>query len=215
MVAAAADIQGQLIAAESQLNSMQQVYTDNNVNVRQMKALVAELRSQLNKFGGKAVTQADGGKVSSDELSPSIRQLPLLGVKYLDLYRRSKIDEAAFELLSKEYEIAKVQEAREVPTVAVLDTPTVPQKKSSPHRLRIMALGVLFSFAFGAAIVLGRNSWEQISPDNPRKILANEILNSARHLLRYSRNGSSYLPSNDEKVHTAEIEIKEIHEEER
>ncbi len=192
MVTAAADLQGQLIATESQLKSMEQVYTDNNVNVRQMKALVAELRSQLNKFGGKGVNPADGSKLSSDELYPSIRQLPLLGVKYLDLYRRSKIDEAAFELLSKEYEVAKVEEAREVPSVAVLDFPTVPAKKSFPHRLPIMLLGTMFSFAVGAAVVLGRSGWQDIIHDDPRKILAEEIFGTLRSHLRWaSRNGHS------------------------
>jgi hypothetical protein len=77
-----------------------------------------------------------------------------------------------------------------------------------------MALGMLFSFAFGAAMVLGRNSWEQISPDNSRKILANEILNSARHLLRYSRNGSSSQSLNEEKLRAAGMDIKVTHEEE-
>jgi uncharacterized protein involved in exopolysaccharide biosynthesis len=190
MVAAAADLQGQLIAAESQLKSMEQVYTENNVNVRQMKALVAELQSQLNKFGGKGVTPANGSKLSSDELYPSIRQLPLLGVRYLDLYRRSKIDEAAFELLSKEYEIAKVEEAREVPSVAVLDVPVIPDKKSFPHRLPIMILGTMFSFALGTAVVLGRSGWRGISHDDPGKMLAQEIFTTLRSRLPWaSRNG--------------------------
>jgi capsule polysaccharide export protein KpsE/RkpR len=190
MVDAAANLQGQLIAAESQLKSMEQVYTENNVNVRQMKALVSELRSQLNKFGGKGVTPADGSKLSSDELYPSIRQLPLLGVRYLDLYRRSRIDEAAFELLSREYEIAKVQEAREVPSVAVLDVPKVPDKKSFPHRLPIMVLGTMLSFAAGAVAVLGRSGWREISHDDPGKILAEEIFATLRSRLSLaSRNG--------------------------
>jgi len=206
MVSAAADLQGQLIAAESQLKSMQQVYTDNNVNVRQMKALVAELESQLNKFGGKGITPADGSKLSNNELYPSIRQLPLLGVKYLDLFRRTKIDEAAFELLSKEYEIAKVEEAREVPTVAMLDSPIVPQKKSSPHRLRIMVLGTLFSFAVGVAIVVGQNRWQQVEPDNPQKVLAEEILRSLR-LIRHSTNGSGPVVSDDHDPATNEIDL--------
>jgi capsule polysaccharide export protein KpsE/RkpR len=194
MVAAAADLQGQLIAAESQLKSLQQIYTDNNVNVRQMKALIAELKSQLNKFGGKDVTPANGSKLSSDELYPSIRQLPLLGVRYLDLFRRSKINEAAFEMLSKEYEVAKVEEAREVPSVAVLDAPTIPQKKSSPHRLVIMLLGTAFSFCLALGIVLGRNGWEEIQTDDPRKILAVEIFSTVRGRLRpNSRNGHGAL----------------------
>ena len=194
MVSAAADLQGQLIAAESQLKAMQQIYTDNNVDVRQMKALVAELRNQLNKFGGKDIKPSDGAKLSENELYPSIRQLPLLGVRYLDLYRRNKINEAAFELLSKEYEIAKIEEAREVPSVAILDTPSIPRKKSSPHRLVIMFLGTAFSVAIGVGIILGRNRWEETEADHPRKLLAVEILNSMQgHMHRNSRNGHDVL----------------------
>lgn len=191
MVSAAADLQGQLMAAESQLKSMQEVYTDNNVNVRQMKALVAELQNQLNKLGGKNVKTADEGKLSSNELYPSIRQLPLLGVKYVELFRRSKINETAFELLSKEYEIAKIQEAREVPTVAMLGTPSIPNKKSSPHRLRLMLGGTVFAFALGVGIVLGKHSWQEVSNDDPHKLLALEIIRVLRSSVsRSSRNGS-------------------------
>lgn len=195
MVSAAANLQGQLMAAESQLKSIQEVYTDNNVNVRQMKALVAELQNQLNKLGGKNVKTADGGKLSGSELYPSIRQLPLLGVKYVELFRRSKINEAAFELLSKEYEIAKIQEAREVPTVAMLGTPSIPHKKSSPHRLRLMLGGTVFAFALGVGIVLGKYSWQEVSHDDPHKLLALEILSVLRSSVFRSstnspRNGS-------------------------
>jgi capsule polysaccharide export protein KpsE/RkpR len=195
MVMAAADLQGQIIGAESQLKAMQEVYTDDSPQVRQMKAGVEELRSQLNKFGGIDVDPASGGKLARNELYPSIRQLPLLGVKYLDLFRRTKIDEAAFELLSKEYEVAKVEEAREVPTVAILDAPSLPKKKSSPRRVRIMALGTIFAFVAGAGLVVGKREWQEIRPDDSRKLLADEILSkSCPRLLKGwlvgSRNGS-------------------------
>jgi capsule polysaccharide export protein KpsE/RkpR len=88
MVAAAADLQAQLITAESMLKGLQQIYTDNNARVREMKAQVVELERQLNKVGGKDVTPANGSELSKDDLYPSVRQLPLLGVRYLELYRR-------------------------------------------------------------------------------------------------------------------------------
>ena len=65
-------------------------------------------------------------------------------MRYLDLYRRSKINEAVYELLSKEYEVIKIQEARNMPTVQVLDQPVVPEKKAHPHRLIVIAGGTGF-----------------------------------------------------------------------
>ncbi len=175
MVAAAADLQAQLIAAQSELRGLQQIYTDNNVRVRSLQAHVNELQHQVEKFGGKGVNPSKDFSLSQNDLYPSIRQLPLLGVKYLDLYRRSKINEAVFEFLTKEYEIAKVEEARQVPSVQVLDPPKVPDKKSSPHRLLIMLAGLLFGFIASSACVVGQVIWNQTDATDARKIFAQEV----------------------------------------
>ena len=67
---------------------------------------VKELEKKLNEIGG-AGTQ---GELKSDNsLYPSIRKLPLLGVTYADLYRQTKIEETVYELLTQQYEVAKVQ----------------------------------------------------------------------------------------------------------
>jgi capsule polysaccharide export protein KpsE/RkpR len=180
MVEAAADLQAQLIAAQAQLRGLEQIYTPQNSHVQQLKALVDELQSQINKFGGKNVNPATGSTLAKNELYPSVRQLPLLGVKYLDLYRANKIDEAVFELLTKEYEIAKLQEARDLPTAEVLDPAVVPEKKSSPHRLYIMLGGMLFTFLFGACWVVGRTTWEHIDPQQPWKVLGQEVYGTCK-----------------------------------
>src|SRR5207249_1950491 len=125
MVEAAATLQGQLIAAESELEGLRQIYTDNNVRVRSVRARIDEQKHQLEKIGGKGENgAADSGQQDSfalqkDSLYPSIRKLPLLGVTYADLYRRTRVQEAVFESLTKEYELAKVQEVKEIPTVKV------------------------------------------------------------------------------------------------
>jgi len=53
MVEAAAALQGELIAAESELQGLKQIYADNNVRVRSVRARIDELRHQLEKIGGK------------------------------------------------------------------------------------------------------------------------------------------------------------------
>jgi len=175
MVAAAADLQAQLIATQSELKGLQQIYTANNVRVKSLQANAAELQHQLEKFGGKDVNPAKDSSLAETELYPSIRQLPLLGVKYLDLFRRTKIDQAIYEFLTKEYEIAKVEEARQLPTVQVLDPALVPDKKSSPHRLLIMLVGLFLGFVSSSVWIIGKVVWEGVDARDEKKVLLQEV----------------------------------------
>jgi uncharacterized protein involved in exopolysaccharide biosynthesis len=194
MVEAAATLQGQLIAAESELEGVRQIYTDNNVRVRAVRARIGELRKQLEKFGGKGEdtsTPASSGQ-QQDSLYPSIRKLPLLGVKYADLYRTTRVQEAVFETLTKEYELAKVQEAKEIPTVKVLDPPNVPDKKSFPPRTLIVVLGTVFGLAMATGWIFAKESWEQTDSADPRKVLAQEVFSTVRaNIPGFARNGAS------------------------
>ena len=139
MVEAAAGLQGQLIAAQSELSGLRTIYSDNNVRVRTVEARVNELDKKLNEIGGAGV---DGGK-NENSLYPSIRKLPLLGVTYADLYRQTKIQETVYGLLTQQYELAKVEEAKEIPTVKVLDAAIVPTKKTFPPRAVLVILGTM------------------------------------------------------------------------
>jgi uncharacterized protein involved in exopolysaccharide biosynthesis len=175
MVEAAASLQGQLIAAKAQYEGLRQIYTDNNTRVRTVKARIDELQHELEKLGGKNESATNVADQSSDSMYPSIRKLPLLGVRYADLYRRTKIQEAVLETLTKEYELAKVQEAKEIPTVKVLDVANIPDKKSFPPRLLIMFLGTFLACGLGVAYVLGSASWNAIDSQDRRKRFAEEI----------------------------------------
>jgi len=225
MLDSAGAIAGELIAVQSQLQGLRQIYTDDNSRVRSMNARVAELRRQLDKIGG---TQGNAGKgqaalalqksQSADppqgEIAearsaqatdqpvdqpmaqngampyPTIRSLPLLGAKYADYYRRAKIQETVFELLTQQYELAKVQEAKETPSVKVLDPGIVPEKKSFPPRLLIMFLGTVLTLSMSVVWVVGSNRWRQADPDDPRKVLAQEVVEKVRARLPWTaRNG--------------------------
>jgi len=191
MVDAAATLQGELITAESEYEGLKQIYTDDNVRVRSMKARVDELQRQLDKLGGKGVNSTDTSDLPSDSLYPSIRKLPLLGVRYADLYRQTVIQQAVLETLTKEYELAKVQEAKEIPTVKVLDDANIPDKKSFPPHLVIMLLGTLLAFTMAATWVFANAMWEQTDPEDPGKIFAQEVFSTiSARLQPFSRNGS-------------------------
>jgi uncharacterized protein involved in exopolysaccharide biosynthesis len=190
MVEAAATLQGQLIAAQSELEGLLQVYTENNVRVRTVRARIGELQRQLDKLGGAGENPTTGDPPERTPLYPSIRKLPLLGVPYADLFRRTKVQEAVFETLTQEYELAKVEEAKEIPSVKVLDPANVPEKQSFPPRLVIMLLGTILAMSFGAVWVFGNALWEHTDQRDPRKVLALEIYQATKaHLHRGTQDG--------------------------
>jgi capsule polysaccharide export protein KpsE/RkpR len=190
MVGAAAIVQGEYVAAQLELEGLRQHYAESNIRVRSLQARVAELENQLAQVGGKDESASLGKTTQGDALYPWIRNLPLLGVAYADLYRRTKIQETLFDMLTQEYELAKVQEAKGIPTVRVLDPPNLPEKKSFPSRLLFMLLGTVLALSCGVAWVFGRRLWDQTDPSNPGKVFAQEVLDSVKAARPWaSRNG--------------------------
>jgi capsule polysaccharide export protein KpsE/RkpR len=167
MLEAASTLQGQLIAAETELSGLQQIYGPENARVKSASARVGELRAKLRTVSGARGT--------SGELGPSLEQLPLLGNTYYDLARQAKIDETVYEVLTKQYELAKVQEAKEVPSIRVLDEPVVPEKKVWPPRLVIIIFGTLMTLLLAILYYMARAGFERLAPEDPRRILLQRI----------------------------------------
>src|SRR5262249_27297316 len=163
----------ELIAAESELRGLQAIYTAQNVRVRSAQAKVSELRTQLEKLGGSSQELPDSASNPSS-IYPSIRKLPVLGVTYADLYRQTKIQETVFELLTRQYELAKVQEAKEIPSVKILDAAVVPTKKSFPPRFLLIAVSTFASLLLACAWLIAREIWKGIPPEDSRKQFAFE-----------------------------------------
>lgn len=178
MVTAAANLEGELIAAESQLQGLTQIYAENNVRVRSLRARIAELKKQLSNVSG-ANDGADA--TTSDGLPfPSIRALPLLGATYSDLYRRAKIQETVYEVLTQQYEMAKVEEAKEIPTVRVLDVANLPKKKWGPHRAIQMLLGGVLGLLLGCIFALVADEWNRREADDPYRIFFSQVIANLR-----------------------------------
>jgi capsule polysaccharide export protein KpsE/RkpR len=146
-------VQGELIAAQSELSGMRAEYTDDNERVRQVRGRVEELQRQLKKMAG-AGESPDASNVDAGPMLPSVRELPVLGLTYNKLYRKVTMEETLYETLTKQYELAKVQEAEEIPQIKVLDAPDVPEHRSSSHRLAIILVGTWLSLLVGALWII-------------------------------------------------------------
>jgi uncharacterized protein involved in exopolysaccharide biosynthesis len=179
MLDATARLQGELIAAQSDLEGLKANYTEDNPRVREARARILVLQNDLAKMGG--TNAQDGMILGSGEIYPSLRQLPLLGNTYVDLYRRAQILETVYETLSKEYELARIEEAKETPTVKLLDAPNLPEKRSFPPRTLIVVMGTFFAVVIAGVLVLMRKWWLDTTGDDPKKKFLLDILaDSAR-----------------------------------
>jgi capsule polysaccharide export protein KpsE/RkpR len=196
MLEAAAMLEGQLIAARSELEGLRQIYSDKNVRVRSTQARVSELQQQLRRLGGSPSSATENADQSaSDATYPSMRQLPILGVPFADKLRRTKVEEVVFETLTKQYELAKVQEAKEVPSVKILDAPQVPERKSFPPRLLITSLGTLVAVICATVWVFATVQWQETDNQHPAKVFAQEVYRTiAASIPVIARNGNGGQP---------------------
>jgi len=205
MLQGAASLEGELIALESQLRGLQAIYMDNNVRVRSVQARIAELHHQLDNIGGAApagtppVAPSTAPNPTQSQF-PTIRNLPLLGVTYADLYRRVQIQEAVYEALTQQFELAKVQEAKEIPSVKVLDPATVPERRSYPPRLLIIAAGGLLGLMGVSTFIFGREHWTEIDSAEPGKALLTEMLQTMNARMPWAPPNGSRLQANANRV---------------
>lgn len=176
MVGAVATLQGQIIAAQSELKAVQSIYTDDNIRVRSAKAQISELTRQMHALDG--VTGSENSKSGMDY--PTIRQLPTLGVSYEDLYRRNKIADAVYEALVQQYEMSKIEEAKDTPKVQMLDVPECPEVKSFPPRTLIVIGCALLSLLFAAGWVIATEHWFAIDEGDSGKRLVYEIVRTIK-----------------------------------
>jgi capsule polysaccharide export protein KpsE/RkpR len=188
MLDSAAVLEGQLIAAKSELSGLQQIYTDQNVRMRSLQAHISELEHQLNAFGGKDYNGSP--TLDKNSLYPSIRQLPVLGREYLELYRHAKVEETVFELLTEACEMAKVEEAKDTPSAKILDNPRLPETYYWPPRMWFAIAGALIGFLSAAGWIVGAEHWASLDPNAAYKaFLDREVLPALHEKLVPIRQG--------------------------
>lgn len=187
MVEAAAKLQAQMIVEQSSLSSLRQIYGDDNVRVRASEARIRVLQNQLSRMSGSSAplssTPPDDTSASS-ELSPPLRQLPRLAVPYADLYRQVQVQETVFELLTQQCELARIQEAKDVPVVSVIDAPGIPERHYFPPRRWVVLLLTFLSTCVCCAFLLAHYRWELMDPSDSRKQLIESMIHTMRLRLK-------------------------------
>ena len=139
LIESAATLRGQVVAKQVQIEGMRSFATESNPNLVLAKQQLAALQAQLAHIAG---SQADNGT----DINLSKGRVTQAGMDYLRRYRDLKYQETIYELLAKEFEIAKLDEAREGSIVQVVDNAVPPDRRSSPHRLLIVLGAALVAF---------------------------------------------------------------------
>jgi uncharacterized protein involved in exopolysaccharide biosynthesis len=150
----AARLEGQILAAEVQLKTLETFSTQRNPDVIKTKEAIDEMRRQLKRMeygrGTGNPTAEPGGAVG--DFSVALGSIPSTGVELAWLIREAKIQETIYTLLTEQLEQAKIAEAKDTPTVKILDRAVVPETKSRPSVRRNTVLGGLFSLGVGVAL---------------------------------------------------------------
>jgi uncharacterized protein involved in exopolysaccharide biosynthesis len=144
LIESAAVLRAQVMAKQVQIEGMRSFATDDNPALVLAKQQLAALQSQLEHVASSQNDTGSGINLSKGRVTQS-------GMDYLRAYRELKYQETVFELLSKELEVAKLDEAREGSIVQVVDSAIPPDRKSSPHRLLIVLGVTILSFWIAVA----------------------------------------------------------------
>ena len=139
LIESAAILRAQVVAKQVQIESMRSFATDDNPSLVLAKQELAALQTRLDQIAGS------NGNIGSD-INLSKGRVTQSGMEYLRRYRDLKYQETVYELLAKEFEIAKLDEAREGAIVQVVDAAVPPDKKSSPHRTLIVIGSTVLAF---------------------------------------------------------------------
>ena len=149
-VSAAASVKAQIVAKEIQLQSISTYATDDNADLIRLKNEIQALKTQLGKF-------EENDSITSGDVLVPLKKSPETSLKYVRLIRELKYQETLFELLAKQYELAKLDEAKNATLIQVLDKAIPPEKKSWPKRTIITLLAALIGQAISILLILIRN----------------------------------------------------------
>lgn len=171
-----ARLRAEVVSKEVKLAALRNSMTDENPEIRTLLAGLTKLKGQLNSMSG---TGDSGGVI------PSVGNAPSLGVEYIRRLRELKIQEALFEQLTKQFELAKISEARDSSSIQVLDEAVAPLRKSKPKRSLIVILSTVTAFFCSVFLVFIREYLAKLSPED--SAIMDEMKGTLKGMLRLRR----------------------------
>jgi len=159
-----AQLRAEIAAKEVELRVVKTYATPHNPDLQRAEETLAGMKSELAKIESKS-------GASYDPLMPTGR-MPSVGTDYIRRLRDLKFNETLYELLTKQYEAAKIDEARGAAVIQVIDRAIPPEKRERPKRTVMLVVAGAVSFLLSIVTVLLLDYRERISadPDNRQRI---------------------------------------------
>jgi len=152
-VMSAAELKSKIIMKEIELAVAKKTYEKNNP---QVFLLENELESFNDKYQEYFMNNLN------DKLFPNFKDVPEIGIKLKILEREVKYYTDVLEFLGPQYEKAKIEETKDIPTLQVLDKAVRPEKKSRPRRAKIVIISFIFSLVVSSYFAYFTGRWESI-----------------------------------------------------
>ena len=159
----AAQLKGTIAAKEVQINAMRTFANGSNPDLVRALEELRSLRGQLAKLENSGSEQGD--------FMVATGNIPKVGVEYVRSSRNVKYYETIFELLAKQYELAKIDEAKDSGQIQMLDKAIVAEKRSKPQRGVLTILGGVSGAMLGLLLAFGHATYaaSRKNPDSARR----------------------------------------------
>ncbi|WP_224957513.1 GumC family protein [Geomonas subterranea] len=156
-----AKLRAELASKEVQLAVLSSKQTEQSPEVKAVQSSIRGLKSHIGALTGNG---GDG------EAIPAVGKVPGVGLEYARRMRDLKVQEAIFEQLTKQYEVAKLNEAKDASSLQILDEAVVPTQKSRPARTRMVVMITAIGF-FSSIMLAFLLEYLEHLPEDDRKIL--------------------------------------------
>jgi uncharacterized protein involved in exopolysaccharide biosynthesis len=157
LIESAAGLRAQVAAKEVQIQAMQTYATGENAQLVEAEQELESLRGQLAKLGGSEDT--------ANSLIVPKGKVPEAGLEYVRKLRDVKYYETIFDILAKQFEVAKLDEAKEGAVVQVVDPAIPPDRKSFPRRGLIIIAATVAGLFLGILTATFQEGWERLRED--------------------------------------------------
>ncbi|MBV9266335.1 MAG: lipopolysaccharide biosynthesis protein [Acidobacteriaceae bacterium] len=154
LIRSGAQLRAEIASREVQLQAMRSYATDQNPRVEVLKREISALQAQLG--------QVESSSTSGSSFDLSARKLPEAGMEYIRKMRDLKYHETLYELLAKQYEAARIDEAKQSPLIQVVDRAVAPDKDSRPSRMLLVVACALAAAVLTAGGVLCFNAIQKL-----------------------------------------------------
>ena len=159
IIDAVTNVRAQIAAKEVELAAMGSFATPQNPDYLQIQHIIIGLRAQLAKV------ERDHVAGQGDVMVPT-GKLPETGLEFLRKMRELKYQETLFEMLSQQFELAKIDEAKEAALIQVVDKAEVPERRSSPKRAQTVVFASMMAFFIGILLAFFKEASERARLDS-------------------------------------------------